>query len=279
MPALDDLEPTLAAAPGTVSVWYGGLAGPPLYTRLPDETHYAASTMKLAVLVAAHRAAAAGVVDLDAPVHVHADFASGDGETRFTADEEEDGDEQAWARLGEEVPLRWLLRRMIVRSGNLATNLAIERIGFDAVAEAWRVCGARHSRVARLLGDFAADRRTKRNLVTAADLAAVLRAIATDTAAAPAACAEMRALLEANEFNPDIPQGLPPGTRVAHKNGWVDGIRHDAAMVLPDHAPPYLLVVCTSTELSDDDACKLVAQVATASWADRHDEPGSHGAL
>lgn len=269
MPALDDLEPTLTAAPGTVSVWYGGLTGPPRHTRLPEETHYAASTMKLAVLIAAHGAAAAGDVDLDAPVRVHADFASGDGETRFSADEDEDGDGEAWARLGEDVPLRWLLRRMIVRSGNLATNLAIERVGFDAVAEAWLVCGARHSLVARLLGDHAADMLGKRNLVTAADLAAVIRAIATDAAAAPAACAEMRALLEANEFNPDIPAGLPSGTRVAHKNGWVNGIRHDAALVTPDDAPPYVLAVCTSTDLSDDDACALVAQVAAASWRDR----------
>ncbi|MBO0829245.1 MAG: serine hydrolase [Streptosporangiales bacterium] len=269
MSALDDLEPALAAAPGTVSVWHGGLTGPPRYTRLPEDTHYAASTMKAAVLVAAHRAAAAGDADLDAPVGVHADFASGDGETRFTAGEEEDGDDQAWARLGEDVPLRWLLRRMIVRSGNLATNLVIEHLGFDAVAEAWRACGARHSRVARLLGDAAADLRAKRNLVTAADLAAVMRAIATDAAATPAACAEMRELLEANEFNPDIPAGLPPGTRVAHKNGWVTGTRHDAALVTPDDAPPYVLVVCTTTELSDDDACALVARVATASWPDR----------
>lgn len=268
MPTLDDLEPMLADAPGTVSVWYGGLTGGPRYTRLPERTHYAASTMKLAVLIAAHRAEAAGDADLDEPVRVHADFASGDGVSRFEADEEEDGDDQTWARLGAEVPLRWLLRRMIVRSGNLATNLVIERLGFDAVAAAWQVCGARHSGVARLLGDATADRGAKRNLVTAADLAAVIRAIATDAAAAPAACAQMRALLEANEFNPDIPAGLPPGTRVAHKNGWIDGIRHDAALVTPDDAPPYVLVVCTSTELSDDDACKLVAEVATASWAD-----------
>jgi beta-lactamase class A len=269
VPALDDLEPILAAAPGIVSVWHGGLAGAPRYTRLPEQTHYAASTMKLAVLIAAHRAAAAGKADLDAPVLVHADFASGDGQTRFEADEEEDGDDQAWARLGQEVPLRWLLRRMIVRSGNLATNLVLERIGFHAVAEAWRVCGARRSRVARLLGDSSADGRAKRNLVTAADLAAVLRAIATDAAASPAACARMRELLEANEFNPDVPAGLPPGTRVAHKNGWVDGIRHDAALVTPDDAPPYVLAVCTSTSLSDAAACDLVAQVAAASWQDR----------
>lgn len=269
MPALDDLEPTLAAAPGVVSVWYGGLSGPPVHTRLPERTHYAASTMKLAVLIAAYRAAAAGAVDLDGPVRVHADFPSRDGATRFTVDEEEDGDDQAWARLGDEVPLRWLLRRMIVRSGNLATNLAIEQVGFDAVAEAWRVCGARQSIVARLLGDAAADRHGARNLVTAADLAAVVRALATDTAAAPEACAQMRALLEANEFNPDIPAGLPAGTRVAHKNGWVDGIRHDAALVTPDDAAPYVLVVCTTTDLSDEDACTLVAEVAAASWQHR----------
>nr|WP_269448793.1 serine hydrolase [Acetobacter malorum] len=35
------------------------------------------------------------------------------------------------------------------------------------------------------------------------------------------------------KFNDIIPPGLPAGTPVAHKTGWVQGVRNDAA---PCHA-------------------------------------------
>lgn len=269
MTALEDLEPRLSAVPGRVSVWCGPVGGPSAYARLAGETHDAASTMKLAVLLAAHRLADRGELDLDERLVVHPDFSSRVGTGRFSMGREDDGDQEAWARLGERVPVGWLLRRMIVRSGNLATNLVLERVGFEAVAEAWQVCGATASTVARLLEDTAANGEEIRNLVTAADLAAVLGAVALDRVASPAACAAIRELLTANEFNPDVPAGLPAGTKVAHKNGWVPGIRHDAALVTPGDAVPYVLVVCTSSELTDGDACALVAEVAAASWRDR----------
>ena len=36
-------------------------------------------------------------------------------------------------------------------------------------------------------------------------------------------------VLAAQEHNEQVPAGLPPGTYVAHKTGWVDGIAHDVA--------------------------------------------------
>ncbi|MGH8967455.1 MAG: hypothetical protein ACRDXB_19300, partial [Actinomycetes bacterium] len=45
---------------GSVSVWYGGLAGAPSYVRAERIRHYAASTMKLPLLVAAYRRAERG---------------------------------------------------------------------------------------------------------------------------------------------------------------------------------------------------------------------------
>ncbi len=68
--ALDTLRGELDTVPGTVSVWCGPLgAGPSCarvpFARLPDATHYAASTMKVAVLAALHRGAEAGRLDLD----------------------------------------------------------------------------------------------------------------------------------------------------------------------------------------------------------------------
>ncbi|GAB3810520.1 hypothetical protein GCM10027605_48960 [Micromonospora zhanjiangensis] len=71
-----DLDAQLSTVAGTVSVYAGRLTGPPAYTREADATHYAASTMKVAVLTALYRAAEAGTLDLDAPVPVVNDFAS-----------------------------------------------------------------------------------------------------------------------------------------------------------------------------------------------------------
>lgn len=265
---LDALTPELDAVPGTVSVWCGR-SGRPVFTRDPDATHYAASTMKVAVLVAVHRAAEAGELDLDAEVPVHNEFRSAVPDVpRFGCVPGDDSDTEVWRRLGGSAPLRWLARRMIVVSGNLATNLCLARVGTDAVNEVYRLAGARHSTVNRGIEDLAARTAGITNLVTAADLAAVLDALVGGRLAGPAATAEMRELLLAQERGEDLAAGLPAGTPIAHKNGWLDGIRHGAGVIYPPDAEPYVLVCCTTSTLSQADACALLARVAAASWAD-----------
>jgi beta-lactamase class A len=274
---LSALTDTLDAAGGTVSVYAGPLSGPPAFTRLPDEPHYAASTMKAAVLATAYRLAEAGAVELDEPLAVHDEFTSAaPGDARFAMRHSYDNDDAVWDRLGGTAPLRWLLRRMIIRSSNLATNLVLERIGTHALANTLRDAGATRMVVARGIEDAAAAEAGLDNLVTAADLARLLAAIADRHIASPQHCDEMLAILLDQECTEDLAAGLPPGTRIAHKNGWVDGIRHGVGVVLPDDAPPYAIAVCTTTDLPDAQACALLAEVSAAAWADRHDlgQPG-----
>jgi beta-lactamase class A len=261
------IDADLTEVPGTVSVWYGPLGGPPTYARLPDEPHYAASTMKVAVLAAVYRE----VSDVDILVEVRNEFRSAlAGAPAFGNRRNYDGDEAVWERLGGTASLRWLARRMIVRSSNLATNLCLSTVGLDAVSAVWRDAGARCSVVGRCIEDRAAREAGIANLVSAADLAALLSAIALGAIAEPERCHEMIDVLLAQEMVEDLAAGLPPGTRIAHKNGWVTGVRHGAGVVFPDDAPPYAVVCCTSTALPDDQARRLVARVAAASWADRH---------
>ncbi|MGS2615179.1 serine hydrolase [Micromonospora sp. LZ34] len=282
----DDLDARLDRVPGTVSAYAGRLDAAATWTRLPDATHYAASTMKVAVLAALHRAAEAGALDLDAPVPVRNAFDSAQpGAPRFTCAQHYDNDDAVWARVGGTAPLRWLAHRMIVRSSNLATNLLISHVGLPAVAEVWALAGARHAVTGRGIEDFAARDAGITNLVTAADLAALLGALATGATqpgplASPAGCADMLDVLFAQEHREDLAAGLPAGTRIAHKNGWVRGVRHGAGVVFPADAPPYAIVVCTTTDLADggptgegpeDDACQLIAEVSAAVWAARND--------
>ncbi|MFC3500327.1 serine hydrolase [Micromonospora krabiensis] len=277
----DDLDARLAEVPGTVSAYVARPGAAPTWTRRADDTHYAASTMKAAVLAALHRAADTGTLDLDTPVPVVNDFASAQPDApRFTCDRNYDNDDAVWARLGDRAPLRWLAHRMIVRSSNLATNLVLAHVGLPAVADVWALAGARHSVTGRGIEDFAARDAGITNLVTAADLGALLGALATGATrpgplAPPAACAAMLDVLAAQEHREDLAAGLPPGTRIAHKNGWVRGIRHGAGVVFPDDAPPYVIVVCTTTDPDngpgDEDACQLIADVSAQVWTARHD--------
>jgi beta-lactamase class A len=272
-PALAALEPELFAVPGTVSVLCGRPGAPPVISRLADATHYAASTMKVGVMAAAYRLADAGRLDLDAEVPVHAEFESRSGTGTFRNDRDYDNDPQPWERLGGTISLRWLIRRMIVKSSNLATNLVLEQVwsrDSDALAAVWQDAGAKASVTARGIEDYAAQEVGRTNLVTAADLASLLAAIRGHRLADPASCKEMIAVLLAQEVDEDIVQGLPPGTRVAHKNGWVEGIRHSAALILPDDAPEFILVTCVSAPLREDDGRSLLARIAAAAWADRH---------
>lgn len=270
LPHLAALEAELDEVPGTVSIWCGRLDGEPAYVREPDLTHNAASTMKVAIMVTAYRLADEGVLDLDEQVLVHDEFESESGEGTYRSTADYDNDPQPWALLGETAPLRWLIRRMIVRSSNLATNLVLEQVGLKAIRLTWARAGATHSIVSRGIQDYAAAGAGRRNLVTAADLAGLMRAIGTRQAASKKACQEMLDVLLSQEVTEDLVQGLPPGTAVAHKNGWIDDIRHSAALVLPTDAPTYALVVCVSATLSEAEGCAVVAKVGAASWADRH---------
>lgn len=277
----DDLHAWLDREPGMISVYAGPLGAPPVWTRHAEATHYAASTMKLAVLAALHRVAEAGDLDLDAPVEVVNSFTSArPGAPPYSCRRAYDNDGEVWDRLGGQAPLRWLAERMIVRSSNLATNLVIEHVGRPAIAEVWRLVGARHSVTGRGIEDFAAREAQITNLVTAADLAALLDAIATGATrpgplASPGGCAAMLDVLCAQQIRQDIAEGLPADTRLAHKNGWVRGVRHGAAVVYPDDADAYLIVVCTTddrTDARDDvDARQLVADISRRVWQARHD--------
>jgi beta-lactamase class A len=254
---------------GEYSLWVGPLDGPATVQHNAGHQHYAASTMKLALVIAAYRRADAGTLDLGQSVIVHDDFESAIGCTRFSMDRTEDSDEQTWRRMGERVALRWLANRAIVRSGNLATNLLLESVGLPAVAETLEFLGAKSSTVARGIEDAPAREAGHQNLVTAEDLALTLRQVAGQQAASPESCREVLATLAAQQINDAIPVGVPPGTKVAHKSGWVQGISHDAGIVFPPDAPPYVLVVCTTSTLAEQESLDLIAAAAAASWQDR----------
>ena len=265
-----NLERFVATLPsdGMYSLWAGPVTGPCWVASRENDRHYAASTMKLALVLAAFRQAEAARLDLDAPVVVRNRFASASGAGSYSIDESDDSDPQPWRRLGDSVALRWIAYRALVRSSNLATNVLLDAVGLEAVAEALESVGARDSVVARGIEDSAAREAGLENVVTASDLGCTLQALVAGTAASRQSCDEIVSILAAQQINDAIPAGLPPGTRAAHKSGWVPGISHDAAIVYPSGAAPFVLVVCTTSELDEQAGLDFIAAGARAAWAD-----------
>jgi beta-lactamase class A len=234
----------------------------------PDAQHYAASTMKLPVLVAAQRLAERGELDLDREVLVHDDFDSLVPGRRFTMDPDEDSDPETWAAVGGVVPLRELVTRMVTVSGNLATDLVLERVGAAEVGTVLELAGCSPRTVLpRGIEDYPARDAGLDNLVTADDLARVMVALAEGRLAGAAASAECERVLRGQTYRAGIPAGLPGGLDIGNKTGWIDGVNHDAALVRAPRLPPVGLAVLVSAPGSPDERESGIARIAAAAWA------------
>ncbi|MCC7055557.1 MAG: serine hydrolase [Gemmatimonadaceae bacterium] len=259
------IEARAAATPGAVvrlAAWRLDGRGPRLLLRADSLVH-AASTMKVPVMITLAQRADRGLLQLDGAIPLGNRFASIVDGSPYTLARTDDSDDSVYARVGERVSLRWLATRMITHSSNLATNTLLTVVAADSVTAAMRALGATRMLVRRGVEDTPAFRAGLNNVTTAADLATILAAIATDRAASPAACAWMREVLFAQAYNTAIPTGLPAGTRIAHKTGDITRVEHDAAIVYQaGDGAPYVLVVLTSGIESQAQARVLIADIA-----------------
>ncbi|PYP55345.1 MAG: serine hydrolase [Gemmatimonadetes bacterium] len=257
------LEARIARAPArAVGLYYRSLARADSILIGANLRFHAASTMKLPVMIQIFRDADTGLLGLDDSLTVHTAFPSL-VEGAFVVGKEDDSDSTLYALVGRNRAVRDLLERMITRSSNLATNILIERVGAARAQASARSLGAWSIQVLRGVEDGAAYRAGLNNTTTARDLGVLLQAIATRRAASGAACDSMLAILGRQEFNEGIPVGLPPGTRVAHKTGWVgEVVYHDAAVVFPPDGGGYVLVVLTGGIKEDSVAHNLVADLS-----------------
>jgi beta-lactamase class A len=230
-----------------VGVWLGGLDGTTWWEQDADEPVLAASLMKVPVAMAAMG------LDLDAAVLVHPDFDSVVTGERFELDEAGDQDPDTWDELGERQTLRELRRRSIVFSGNLATNLVMEQTGVPAVTEVM-------PQVRRMISDQPATDVGIVNAASARDWGLLLGRVPS----------EVEDVMRGQTYRDGIPRGLPPGTPIAHKTGWIDDHAHDMAIVRPEGATPFALVVLTRLAgVPTAEGNARIAEVAREAWGRR----------
>jgi beta-lactamase class A len=250
-----------------VGLYYKSLSSGELVTIAPDSSFHAASTMKVPVMIEFFRQVERGGLAADQPVLLVNQFASIVDGSPFSVAPIDDSDSTMYLRVGERVSARELVERMIVRSSNLATNAVIALVGATHADSTAHALGARNIRVLRGVEDGKAFQKGMNNTTSPRDLGVLLEAIERRTAASGRACDTMLAILSRQEFNDEIPAGLPPGTRVAHKTGSITAVLHDAAVVYPQGKAPYVLVVLTRNIPDERVARILIADLSRLVYA------------
>lgn len=261
------LERRIAAQPGAeVALWYEELASGRTLGIADTLSFHAASTMKVPVMFELFRRADEGTLDLDDRIPLANRFASIVDGSPYTLDQADDSDDALYDRVGAPISYRELNERMIVRSSNLATNVLIERLDPTRVTSTARTLGGEGVLVRRGVEDGVAFRAGLNNVTTARGLGKLLAALERGQVASAWATQTMLGTLSRQEFNDEIPAGLPPGTRVAHKTGWITATTHDAAIVYPPSASPFVLVILTRAIPERTDAQRLMADLARIVW-------------
>jgi beta-lactamase class A len=211
-----------------------------------DGVFHAASTMKLAVLVAVFRQIHRGELTLEAPVHIRNRFDSVvAGAPPFSLDVGGEQSRLVARKVNRTLTVATLTVEMITTSSNLATNLLIDVVSVPTIDKALEELGVEGIRVVRKVDDRAAHRAAINNVVTADGLLHLLRLITDGRVYSPQISGQVLEMLLKQRYRSGIPAGLPGTAQVAHKTGNISTVHHDAGIVFIGQRRPYAVVILT----------------------------------
>jgi beta-lactamase class A len=250
--------------PGEIGVYARTLApGGPLVTYQAREVFPTASIIKVLIMATAFAAQErhSGALNETIVFHRGADLIGG---SDFMSEQED----------GARFTVRQLIVPMIQVSDNTAANLLIEHFGIRAINAMGKRAGMTRTHLGRTFLDTSAIVHHHDNVSTPADMGHLLYAIergaheAIPTIVSAEHCRTMVEIMLGQTDREKIPQGLPPGTKVANKTGEITGTRNDVAIIGPFGDQPVILTIMTKN-LTDywaaDTAIHAIARAVYAS--------------
>jgi beta-lactamase class A len=227
-----------ARASGGVSLIELGDSNPESWNLNGDQTFVAASTYKQPLLMEDAQNVAAG----RARPNDFLCYVSGDQEAGYFSDY---ANGRCYTRANLE-------RRVGHYSDNTAAHILVRYQGGGAVLNAYaRAHGAGESA-------FYIP-----NTTTSNDLARLWANESSGQAGGAAAQRYLYPLLTNTNYEEGVPAGLPPGTTVVHKVGFISGYLNDSALVTSGPRGPYVLSICTRNSSS---GWALLAGISRAVW-------------
>jgi len=233
------------------------------FSLMGDRWFHAASTIKVAVLLALFRAADEGRLRLDGSLHVRNRFFSAADGFPFHLNRDSDAMPELYQAIGRTAKISALAEGMISSSSNLATNLLLDFLGVEYARTVLREAQVGGVELRRGVEDHGAHERGINNEATADGLLSLLSAIRGDFLAPESKREVIRILLE-QRFNSMIPAGLPPHATVAHKTGEISTACHDIGIVYLPEREPYITAILTEFETDTEGLRETFAALSEA---------------
>jgi len=261
-PLREQILAELTTQPGTFAVAFKDLQTGQELLINEHESFHAASTMKTPVLIEAYKQAAAGKFALQDSILLKNEFRSIVDGSPFSIGPEDDSEQELYRHIGQKWPISDLLYKMIIHSSNLATNLVIEELDAKKVTQTMRSLGAKDMLVLRGVEDGKAYAQGLNNTTTAYDLMLLFSQMAQGKTVSKAASEEMIRILLDQKYKTVIPAKLPANVKVAHKTGWITGVRHDSGIVFLPDGRKYVLVLLSKGVEDDKAGTEAMAQAS-----------------
>ena len=226
-----------------------------------DRWFHAASTIKVAVLLAVFRAADESRLRLDDSLHVRNRFFSAADGSIFHVTPDRDATPELYHSIGRTARISSLAHAMISGSSNLATNLLLDFVGVEYARKVLRDAQVHSVELRRGVEDHAAHEQGINNEATANGLVTLLSAIRGDFLSNESKQEVIRILLE-QRFNSMIPARLPPHAAVAHKTGEISTACHDIGIVYLPEREPYIAVILTEFDADRNGRRETVAAIS-----------------
>ena len=227
-----------------------------------DEIFHAASTMKTPVMIEVYRKKMIGEISLDDSIFVKNEFESIVDKSTFQLSEFDDSDKNTYDKIGRYISLRELVFDMITISSNFATNLVIKYIGAENINNTMSDIGAKNINVLRGVEDIKAFEKGLNNTTSARDLLVIYEKLANGKVLNKDLSNEMVEILKNQKYDDIIPKYLPKEIEVAHKDGWINGVRHDSGIVFLENGVSYVLILLSKNLDNELEGADMLAKVS-----------------
>ena len=227
-----------------------------------NEVFHAASTMKTPVMIEFFKKINEGKISSDDSLLINNEFSSIVDGSKFELSSFDDSDEDIYENLGKYISTDKLVYDMITRSSNFGTNLLIDYLNAEDVNNTMKNIGAKNMKVLRGVGDLKAFDLGLSNTTTAADLLIIYEKLAMGEIVNNESSKKMISILKDQVYKDIIPKYLPEEVEVAHKTGWISGVRHDSGIVYVGNNEKYILVLLSKNLEDDIEGADFLAKIS-----------------
>ena len=228
-----------------------------------EKLFHAASTIKVAILLALMKAVDEGRAKLEDPLHVRNRFLSAVDGSPYKLDRSSDGYPQLYKSIGRTAKIADLADSMITSSSKLATNLLLDFVGTAEAAKMLRDAGVKNVHLRRGVEDENAFDEGINNETTADGLVELFAVFRGDYLSKKSREHAIHILLN-QHFTSMIPAGLPSHATVAHKTGEISTVCHDAGIVYLPEREPYIVAILTEVDTDSNPRRDTVAKISAA---------------